>query len=87
MSCSNAATGEVKYFLSNAPPRTAIQTLLYVAFTRANVEHVFRVAKSEIGVSHFEGRSYIGLMRHMILCQLVMAFVAEQTGRLRGEKT
>lgn len=82
----NATTGEVKYFLSNAPPRTALQTLLNVAFTRANVEHVFRVAKSEIGFSHFEGRSYIGLMRHMILCQLVMAFVAEQTDRLRGEK-
>jgi SRSO17 transposase len=82
----NVATGEVKYFLSNAPPRTTLQTLLDVAFTRANVEHVFRVAKSEIGFSHFEGRSYIGLMRHMILCQLVMTFVAEQTDRLRGEK-
>jgi len=82
----NVATGEVKYFLSNAPPRTALRTLLNVAFTRANVEHVFRVAKSEIGFSHFEGRSYIGLMRHMILCQLVMTFVAEQTDLLRGKK-
>ena len=82
----NTATGQVKYFLSNAPPRTALKTLMNVAFTRANVEHVFRVVKSEIGFSHFEGRSYIGLMRHMILCQLVMTFVAEQTNRLRGEK-
>ena len=82
----NAGTGEMKYFLSNAPPRTALKTLLGVAFTRANVEHVFRVAKSEIGFSHFEGRSYVGLMRHMILCQLVMTFVAKQTNRLRGEK-
>jgi SRSO17 transposase len=82
----NVTTGEVKYFLSNAPPRTALRTLLNVAFTRANVEHVFRVAKSEIGFSHFEGRSYIGLMRHMILCQLVMTFVAEQTDLLRGKK-
>lgn len=82
----NANTGEVKYFLSNAPPRTALKTLLGVAFTRAHVEHVFRVAKTEIGFSHFEGRSYRGLMRHMILCQLVMTFIAEQTDRLRGEK-
>jgi SRSO17 transposase len=82
----NPDTGEVKYFLSNAPPRTALQTLLDVAFTRANVEHVFRVAKSEIGFSHFEGRNYVGLLRHLILCQLVMTFVAEQTDRLRGEK-
>jgi SRSO17 transposase len=86
IAAKNVATGEVKYFLSNAPARTALQTLLDVAFTRANVEHVFRVAKSEIGFSHFEGRSYIGLMRHMILCQLVMTFVAEQTDQLRGEK-
>jgi SRSO17 transposase len=83
----NQDTGEVKYFLSNAPPRTALQTLMEVAFTRANVEHLFRVAKTEIGFSHFEGRSYIGLMRHMILCQLVMTFIAEQTDRLRGEKS
>lgn len=82
----NVETDEFKYFLSNAPPRTALRTLLGVAFSRAHVEHVFRVVKSEIGFSHFEGRSYIGLMRHMILCQLAMTFIAEQTDRLRGEK-
>jgi SRSO17 transposase len=82
----NVQTGEFKYFVSNAPPRTALTTLMKVAFTRAGVEHVFRIAKTEIGFSHFEGRRYLGLMRHMILCQLVMLFVAEQTNRLRGEK-
>ena len=51
------------------------------------MEHVFRIAKTEIGFAHFEGRSYKGLMRHMILCQLVMLFIAEQTTRLRGEKS
>jgi len=80
------ATGEVKYFVSNAPPRTALPTLLKVAFTRAGVEHVFRLAKTEVGFGHFEGRSYRGLMRHVTLCQLVLLFAAEQTDRLRGEK-
>jgi SRSO17 transposase len=79
-------TGEVKYFVSNAPPKTAPLTLLKVAFTRAGVEHLFRLAKSEVGFGHFEGRSYKGLMRHMTLCQLVLLFAAEQTDRLRGEK-
>jgi SRSO17 transposase len=82
----NGRTGEVKYFVSNAPPRTALLTLMKVAFTRAGVEHVLRLAKSEVGFGHFEGRSYRGLMRHMTLCQLVLLFAAEQTGRLRGEK-
>lgn len=83
----NVQTKEIKYFVSNAPPRTALTTLMQVAFTRAGVEHVFRLVKSEIGFGHFEGRSYRGLLRHMTLCQLVMLFVAEQTTRLRGEKS
>lgn len=83
----NVATGEVKYFISNAPVDTPLEKLLRVAFRRWNVEHSFRVAKSEIGFGHFEGRSYVALMRHMILCMLVMGFVAEHTDRLRGEKS
>jgi SRSO17 transposase len=83
----NVGTHEIKYFISNAPPKTAVTTLMKVAFTRAGVEHCFRIVKSEIGFSHFEGRSYRGLLRHMTLCQLVMLFVAEQTTRLRGEKS
>jgi hypothetical protein len=83
----NPATGEVKYFVSNAPPKTALTTLLKVAFTRAGIEHLSRLAKSEVGFGHYEGRNYTGLMRHMTLCQLVLLFAAEQTGRLRGEKS
>jgi len=82
----NVTTGEVKYFVSNAPPKTPLKTLLRVAFCRWQVEHAFRLAKIEIGFCHFEGRNWRGLMRHMILCQAVMLFVAEQTTRLRGEK-
>jgi SRSO17 transposase len=82
----SVATGEVKYFVSNAPPRTPLATLMRVAFTRWGVEHVFRLAKSEVGFDHFEGRSYAALIRHMTLCQLVLLFASEQTDRLRGEK-
>jgi len=83
----NVATGEVKYFISNAPSDTPVEKLMRVAFARWNVEHMFRVAKTEIGFGHYEGRSYEALMRHMILCLIVMGFVAEHTDRLRGEKS
>jgi len=82
----NVETGETKYFVSNAPPHTALKALLKVAFSRWGVEHAFRLVKTEVGFGHFEGRSWRGLLRHMILCQAVMLFVAEQTTRLRGEK-
>jgi SRSO17 transposase len=81
----NRGTDEYKYFVSNAPQRTDLGLLLRVAFYRADVEHLFRVVKGEVGFSHFEGRSYVGLMRHMILCQLIVLFLAEQAQRINAE--
>lgn len=82
----NTATAEEKYFVSNAAADESLERLLQAAFCRWHVEHSFRVAKSEIGFGHFEGRSYVALMRHQILCLAAMNFAAEQTARLRGEK-
>jgi SRSO17 transposase len=82
----NAASGEVKYFVTNAPRRAGLRQLLRVAFVRWNVEHCFRVGKGEIGLTHFEGRNYVGLLRHLVLCLTALAFVALHTERLRGEK-
>ena len=83
----NVATGEEKYFLSNASADAKLKTLVQVAFRRWNVEHAFRVGKSELGFTHYEGRSYTGLMRHQTLCLLMLTFVAGHTERLRGEKS
>ena len=82
----NETTGEVKYFLSNAY-RTSVRRLMRVAFRRWQVEHAFRVAKQEAGLMHYEGRHYLGLLRHQILVLLVLGFVAEQTERLRKKKS
>jgi SRSO17 transposase len=84
---SNDATGEEKFFLSNAPVETPVETLVRVGFRRAAVEHAFRLCKSELGFAHFEGRNYVALMRHLSLCLVALAFVADQTDRLRGEKS
>ena len=84
---SSDQTGEEKFFVSNAPSDTPVEKLVRVAFRRANVEHAFRVCKSELGFGHFEGRNYTGLMRHMMLCLGAMEFVADHTDRLRGEKS
>lgn len=83
----NVATGEVKYIVSNAPPKTSLKKLLRVAFGRWAIEHLFRVAKTEVGFDHYEGRHYLGLMRHMTLCQLTLLFLAEETTRLRKKKS
>jgi SRSO17 transposase len=83
---SNDQTGEEKFFLSNAAADASVATLVRVAFVRWQVEHAFRVAKSELGFGHFEGRSYVALLRHLSLCLVALGFVAEHTERLRGGK-
>jgi SRSO17 transposase len=83
----NVRTGEEKYFVSNAAAAVPLERLLRVAFARWNVEHDFRVCKGEIGFRHYEGRNYVGLMRHLVLCCVTLTFVAGQTERLRGKKS
>jgi SRSO17 transposase len=80
----NEATAEVKYFVTNATD--ALARVLAVAFRRYTVEHSFRLAKQEAGLMHYEGRDYLGLMRHLTMALVVLGFVATHTERLRGEK-
>jgi hypothetical protein len=58
--------------------------LLRVAFTRWNVGHALRVSKSELGFRHFEGRSYVGLLRHLTLCCVTLTVVAGQAAGVEG---
>jgi len=81
----NEETAEVKYWITNALDQP-LDRIVRAAFRRATIEHGFRVAKTEIGLTHFEGRTYVGLMRHLILSLVGMGFVAEHTHRLRGKK-
>ena len=81
----NESTAEVKYLVTNATA-APLSRVLAVAFRRATIEHSFRVAKSEAGLAHYEGRQWAGLVRHLILSLVVLGFVSEHTDRLRGEK-
>jgi len=65
----NEVTGEVKFFVSNAPADADLVLLVRVAFRRFPVEHVFRIGKDELGLDHYEGRDWTGFYRHLILCQ------------------
>jgi hypothetical protein len=82
----NEVTGEEKYFVSNGSERVSLATLLRVAFARWQVEHGLRLAKSEAGLGHYEGRHYLGLLRHQTLCLVVLAFASLEAAGWRGEK-
>ena len=83
----NTKTGEVKYFISNAPAKESLKKLMETAFARWHVEKWFERAKQECGFGAFEVRTYTSLIRHWLASRLAMYFLADQTHRLRGEKS
>jgi SRSO17 transposase len=68
---------ELKFFVSNGPPETRLETLLLVAFSRWRVERCFEDDKSEIGLDQYEGRRYLGLKRHLIISAVSYLFLAQ----------
>jgi SRSO17 transposase len=74
----NEKEEEIKYFVSNAPAEVPWDDLLLVAFSRWRVERSFQDTKQKLGLDHYEGRNYQGLMRHLLLCAVTYYFLQTQ---------
>ena len=77
---------ERKYFVSNAPAGTPLEVLLHVGFSRWPVERCFEDQKGDLGLSHFEVRTWRSLRRHLIVTAVSYLFLAEVHRQWRGEK-
>ena len=79
------ASGERKYYLSNLPADTDLRTLASAIKARWACEQAHQQMKEELGLDHFEGRSWTGLHRHALLTMIAFAFLQhrrlEQAGR------
>ena len=78
---------KMKYFISNAPEHTAVETLLLVAFSRWKIERMFEDGKTELGMDHFEVRKFPCIRRHLILSCVSYLFLAEFHQAHGGEKS
>ena len=67
--------GRYKYYLSNAPRHTSVRTMLNWAHHRWKIEQSYQQLKEELGLDHFEGRSWRGLHHHLTLCFLAYGFL------------
>lgn len=71
----NIDTGEVKFYLSNAPAETALITLVRISGMRWPIEICFEDGKQLLGMGDYEVRSWIGWYHHMTLCMLAHYFL------------
>jgi SRSO17 transposase len=60
------ASGEKKYYLPNLPATTDPRTLAATIKARWICEQAHQQLKEELGLDHFEGRSWQGLHRHAL---------------------
>ena len=77
---------EVKYFVSNhvvGSPGVTLEWLLWVAFCRFPIERCFELDKDELGMDHFEVRSWDAIHRHFYITQLSQLFCARVHQALR----
>ena len=66
----------VKYWLSSLPPhRTSWRGLVRKAKGRFRIEQDYEEMKGEVGLDHFEGRSWQGWHHHVTLVTLAYAFL------------
>src|SRR5918995_418836 len=85
--------GERKYYLSNLPPDTSLKQLASLIKARWVCEQAHQQLKEELGLDHFEGRSWRGLHRHALLTLIAYLFLqhlrlhAAKRGKKKNRRT
>ena len=69
------ASGEQKYYLANLPADANLRTLAATIKARWVCEQAHQQLKEELGLDHFEGRSWQGLHRHALMTMIAYAFL------------
>lgn len=75
---------EFRYALSNAPADISLISLVRLLKRRWPVEQGYQQLKEELGLDHFEGRSWVGLHHH--ICMTILAFGFLELERQRDAK-
>lgn len=70
------ATGELAFFRCWSPSPVPLAALVRIAGMRWAVEECFQAAKGQVGLDHYQVRTWAGWHRHVTLAMLALAFLA-----------
>ena len=80
------STGEQKYYVSNLPADASLKMLAATIKARWVCEQAHQQLKEELGLDHFEGRSWTGLHRHALMTMIAYAFLQSRRLKAAGRK-
>lgn len=66
---------EQKYYVSSFPKNTSLKKMIYLLHQRWTIEQGYQQLKEELGLDHFEGRSWRGLHHHLTLTFMAYCFL------------
>jgi SRSO17 transposase len=66
---------ETKYYFSNLPASASFKKVVSAIKARWSCEQMHQQMKEELGLDHFEGRSWHGLHHHAVLGMIAFAFL------------
>lgn len=72
------AAEPTKYWLANLAATTALKEMVRLAKLRWRIERDFQELKQELGLNHFEGRSWRGFHHHATLCIAAYGFLVAE---------
>jgi SRSO17 transposase len=73
--CERLSNGDRKYYLSSHPASASAKTIVGAIKARWACEQAHQQMKEELGLDHFEGRSWWGLHHHALLTMIAFAFL------------
>jgi SRSO17 transposase len=73
------------YSMSNAPGDEPLAELVRARSSRHQIEEVLQEGKGEVGLAHYEVRSWVGWHHHVTLALLALWFLILERGRMGGE--
>jgi SRSO17 transposase len=79
--CERSAADVRKFYLLNLAPTAAVKDLVALARARWPIEQQYRELKDELGLDHFEGRSYPGWAHHTVLTAVAFTFLQLERAR------
>ena len=71
-----------RYWLSSLPEDIAFERLVELTKLRWRIERDYQELKQELGLDHFEGRSWRGFHHHAALCIAAYGFLISERGTL-----
>jgi SRSO17 transposase len=75
------STPRIKAYLVDLPATASLRSLVRLAHHRWAIEQQYEELKDELGLDHFEGRSFVGWHRHVVLTAMAYAWLQDARRR------